>query len=100
VHQLVIKYFDNSKMHGANVKIVYPQFTDFLTQLSAAHNLSQYMYGFLINNVLTTPYLLECKFLGSCNVCVLSALGQPHATRSHMLTHHRRLIFALANVAD
>ena len=61
MHQLVIKYFDNSKMHGANVKIVYPQFTDFLTQLSAARNMSQYMYGFLITIVLTAPYLLDAR---------------------------------------
>ena len=90
-------------MHGTNVRIVYPQFTDYLTKLSVAQNISQYMYGFLINNVLrelTVAYLLEYTFLGSCNVCVLSALGQPRAKRSHMLKHHRRLIFAVANVVD
>jgi hypothetical protein len=50
--------------------------------------------------VLTKVYLFECTFVGRCNVGVPSALGHPHATRSHMHTYHRRLIFAVKNVVD
>jgi hypothetical protein len=56
--------------------------------------------GLKDTTLLTKVYLFECTFLGRCNIGVPSALGQPHATRSHMLTHHRRLIFAVTNVVD